>query len=224
MLVDPKELSKNKEFWKEEENISNAATTYIKKLREHTVYDFHEIQPAQYNMRPDKEIKDKETGKKKGKKGGKVQGGDDGGGGGEKKKKEEGKEGGEKSKDAKEKAAEDANEIIKNKKKGLETAKQSALATTLENIQTTMGKTMPKFARGPDAETAWFKEVEVLKHRLSQQNCHVDLDVLMRAIIMPKDLDVSQATYPAISAMLQTNPNSTSKVNKMAKTKKKKKK
>jgi hypothetical protein len=43
MLVDPKELSKNKEFWKEEENISNAATTYIKKLREHTVYDFHEI-------------------------------------------------------------------------------------------------------------------------------------------------------------------------------------
>lgn len=64
MLVNPKELTNDKEFWKVEQEIGQTAVSYVKTLKDHTVYDFHEINPTNYNMRPDKEQKDNKKQKK----------------------------------------------------------------------------------------------------------------------------------------------------------------
>jgi len=61
---------------------------------------------------------------------------------------------------------------------------------------------MPRFARGPETELANVKELEDLKQMLAKKHIHIDPSVLQRAIIMPKDLNSTEAVYPGIEAML----------------------
>lgn len=75
---------------------------------------------------------------------------------------------------------------------------QSAMGNAIDSLTNELGAKMPSFNRGNETEVSQRKEVEQLMSVLSQKNVHISNKVLQRAIIMPKDMDPSQTSYPNV--------------------------
>ena len=65
---------------------------------------------------------------------------------------------------------------------------------------------MPSFARGPEVEVGYRKEVEELMHTLSKHQINVPNKVLLNAIVIPKDASEAAESYPTVSDSLFHNP------------------
>ena len=51
MLLDPKDLTRDKQFWQTEAEIQKKATGYITKLKKLNLYDIHGISPQTYEVK-----------------------------------------------------------------------------------------------------------------------------------------------------------------------------
>ena len=69
-----------------------------------------------------------------------------------------------------------------------------------------MGKAMPAMTRGAELEIQTVRDLEDLKHTLSQNMINVPNEVLRRAIIMPKDVDNTNGRYASPRDLLPKNP------------------
>lgn len=65
---------------------------------------------------------------------------------------------------------------------------------------------MPSFTRGNETEISYRKEVEDLMKVLSKSQINVPNKVLQRAIVIPKDPDGTNTTYPKVKDLLMHNP------------------
>lgn len=51
MYVDYKDLTKDDNFWKQENDITKFAMLHLKELKNLNVYDFHKLSPQTYDVR-----------------------------------------------------------------------------------------------------------------------------------------------------------------------------